>query len=135
MESLGTGAGGERLFLPFYLSLFLHDALTVENQQGDGDDGEHTHTDVRELHTTIDDPSEERGSEIERTTCESVRNMSGIIACGSIYLVGCHRKVGSHIGYEIETDNQGYQTDDKGLHYITLGKWQNQWEEVEHTCQ
>ena len=62
MESLGTGAqGGEGFFalLPFcpftflpiaFLFLcclfFLYDALTVENQQGDSDDGEHTHTDV-----------------------------------------------------------------------------------------
>lgn len=64
MESLGTGAqgGGEKAFfalLPFcpftflpiaFLFLcclfFLHDALTVENQQGDSDDGEHSHTDV-----------------------------------------------------------------------------------------
>ena len=68
MESLGTGVRGrEGFFLPFYLFallpfcpftflpiaflflcclFFLYDALTVENQQGDSDDGEHTHTDV-----------------------------------------------------------------------------------------
>ena len=75
MESLGTGArrgGGKAFFallpfcpftfLPFYLFallpfcpftflflcclFFLYDALTVEHQQGDSDDGEHTHTDV-----------------------------------------------------------------------------------------
>ena len=63
MESLGTGAqGGGRLFfalLPFCPFTFLpiaflflcclfllHDALTVEHQQDDSDDGEHTHTDV-----------------------------------------------------------------------------------------
>ena len=73
MESLGTGAqGGEGFFCPFTFLLFclfallffcsfaflpfaflflcclffLYDALTVENQQGDSDDGEHTHTDV-----------------------------------------------------------------------------------------
>ena len=66
MESLGTGAqGGGRLFSPFLLFclfallpfcpftfllfchfLFFYDTLTVEHQQGDGDDGEHTHTDV-----------------------------------------------------------------------------------------
>lgn len=63
MESLGTGArrGGKTLFallpfcsfafLPFdFLFLcclfFFYDALTVENQQGDSDDGKHTHTDI-----------------------------------------------------------------------------------------
>ena len=61
--------------------------------------------------------------------------MSGVIACVCIYLVGCHRKVGSHIGYEIESDDEGNQTDDERLDHITLGEWQNQWEEIEHTSQ
>ena len=61
--------------------------------------------------------------------------MSGIIACCCINLVGCQRKVWCHIGNEIETDDEGYQADDKRLHHITSCKRQNHWEEVEHTCQ
>jgi hypothetical protein len=34
------------IFLPFCSLFFLHDALAVENQQGDGENGEHTHTNV-----------------------------------------------------------------------------------------
>ena len=61
--------------------------------------------------------------------------MSGIIACCCINLVGCQRKVWCHIGNKIETDDEGYQADDKRLHHITSCKRQNHWEEVEHTCQ
>lgn len=34
------------MFLPFCSLFFLHDAQAVENLQGDGENGEHTHTNV-----------------------------------------------------------------------------------------
>ena len=49
--------------------------------------------------------------------------MSGIITSSCINLIGCHCKVWSHIGYKVETDDEGYQTNDKSLHHISLGEW------------
>ena len=61
--------------------------------------------------------------------------MGGIIACGFIHLIGSHREVGCHIGNEIKSDDKSYQTDDKSLHHVAFGERQDEWEEIEHTCQ
>jgi len=58
------------LYLIIILCCFFlcHDATAVDYHQDYGDDGQDKHADIRQFHATINNPPEERGCKVERTT-------------------------------------------------------------------
>ena len=128
------------MFIIYYFSLFTFsfaaDAYTVPYHHADGNQRQDASTNPLQIsHTLVDDPAEERRGKVESATFETSGNVGSLVASLLEHRVGSLRKGRSHVGNKVETYSQRYQSDDKGLHHITLGKWQYYGEQVEHTSQ
>ena len=110
------------------------DTHAVPHHHAYGDYCEDTGADVFEaVHALVDDPSEERGGEVEGTALKALRDVGGLVARLFEYGVSGLGEGRSHVGNEVEADGQGHETDDEGLHHVALSERQHHGEEVEHT--